>query len=137
MAQLISVLAAQNVITDANTNNVSIINLVERVNIPQVNTIYPEIYVISFWKKEIDKEKEEKLTFKVRLKYASGAYFEKDSQLQGAIPAGNDRIRAIMYIQGVPLREFGDMTFVIERADESGKTWTEVGSYSFVVAPRE
>lgn len=118
------VTAVENIIIDSSSNQASFINLIDEVNTPKVPVVFPLMRIITQWYRS-DISNDEEVEFRVRLKYPSGEFFKESFTFKGTFPKDMRRLRTIASIQGIPINEFGEMNFVVERKDDD--EWNMVG----------
>ena len=116
MAKLILATISENVIVDSQSNMISIINVVERINTSNVPSLYPWIFLTSVWQREEENiDKPEPISFRIRIKYKSGKIAGKAPAFNGEMPAKIKKFRTMIKIQGIPIEEEGFMEFLIEK----------------------
>ena len=136
MAQLNFVVLAENVIVDSQSNMLSIINIIERINTSNIPSLYPGLYLISVWEREkTSVKKSETVSFRTRIKYKSGKITEKAPIFDGEIKPGKSKLRVMVRIQSVPIEEEGTMIFLIEEKikEKTRIKWRKVGFASLEV----
>lgn len=131
MAEFQSIILSENAVVDTETKQLTLVNIIEEINVPSVPILYPVLRAVTVWTRS-NGAGDEELEFRLKIKYPSGAFLDGTNfNFSGTLPEGKRRLRAIAVMQGIPLRELGDTLFIVEL--KNGTSWREVGKYSIEI----
>lgn len=127
MAKLLWALLCEQAIINSQTNNVSLIEIIEQLNVPNFPTIVPQkFYIVSLWEKETpNKDKEETFNFKIIIKSQPDTIDPNESgfSVEATIPNNKDRFRNVCAISGLKIDREGILNIAIFL--KSDCTWDE------------
>lgn len=126
MPNLLWAICCRRPLVDSRTNSLSLIDVVEDVHVVGGSGVIAEqTAVVTLWEKGSDCKNEEE-TFELRLRFfdRNGTDLVPPFAKTYSIPKGNERLRNIYVVAGLPVKEAGDYHWVIElrRNDE----WAEM-----------
>ena len=115
-------------IVDAQSNLLSLINIVEEMGVPaQAAVLGAVIYLVSQWEKDnLADENAEVFRYRIRLLSPAGDQVGTSNEMEQTV--GNDRLRSMVGLRGLPLKEEGYYHWVIE-VDETGPGQSVHGSH--------
>ena len=106
-------------IIDQATNNLSVVNQIEQVNLPQFPAVLPRIMVVTTWQRE--SEIEESFTERISITGPSGKGLAK---VEIPIRMERRRHRHLSAFANLMIETPGDYTFDIAVRPDNASTWT-------------
>lgn len=115
-------------IIDSRTEQVSIINMIDSVQVDAFPAIVPNVTIALFWKRS-DNTSNEDLTFQFRMRREpdlTGVIPEINTiEYEQPIPSGKTKARTIMNIAGIFVNNEGTNKFIFETKNDDN--WTHAG----------
>ncbi len=104
----------ESAIVDAQSNNVSLINIIERVTVPPKAEGIPARFILAtLWEREGDGEEE--FTYRILWRPPKGRDFcPTPDAIAGKIEADKRYLRVFLEVRGLPLRGAGDYVFAVQ-----------------------
>jgi len=137
MADLIWSMFCEKAIVDKQSNEISLIGIIEQFQVSQLPIVIPHYYyVISLWEKNSSLENQEEI-FRHRVKFnpEPEEISKKEMEFETIIPGDKIRMRTINGIRGIPIKEEGDLYLIIEQY--LNDSWEEVHKIRVRVAKTE
>lgn len=135
MAQHLWSLLCEKPLLDSQTNQISLIGIVEQFNVLKVPTLITKVtFVVSLWEKDSNFEnEEERFKHRIQISPQSQEYTYKPCEYDNLIPKEKKRIGTCNGIEEIPVSEEGHLFFHIELFEEN--EWKEI--YKFAVDIRK
>lgn len=132
MARHLWTVCGQNVIIDALTNNVSVVNLVEQLNVASgaINSGV-RLFLVSLWEHETAGA--ERISLKVAWVDPSGTEHDVTQEAVLEIPADKERGRWVCEVRSLPLPARGSYCLTTKRLTGEG-VWETAGSWPVLVS---
>ena len=140
MADHIWTVVCERSIVDARSNNVSLIHIVEQIEVRGATDVVPmKVVVASLWAKTAPPGEGE--TVRCRVTWCGpdgGPVGDAQTVSEGTMTREQLRLRTFVEFQGIPVREAGRYRFVVESTEAEGGDWVERASIPVdVVFPNE
>lgn len=122
MAELLWSLVCEKPIVDSQSNQVSIIGIIEQLNVPKTPSIFPQmLYVVSLWGRTSQGDE----SFKYRIKIVQGTmnYIYGDTEFEAVIPEGKERLRNLIALPALKIEEIAPLSIIFEQL--VGTEWKE------------
>lgn len=135
--RLIQVTISESASVDTQTNQLSIFNIIENVNIIGTLPIqYPRMVLVAVWQRNdpLSSSSEERLTARVSIKSSQPTNSLGDEFDVMVLP-GQARVRAMINLVGIPINASGFNQIIIEV--RNGQSWEQAGEVSFIVVSAE
>jgi len=131
MPHLLWTMCCAEPIVDQRNNILSLIHIVEEVTVRAPGAVAGDlIHVVTLWQKQsLESGEPEDFRYRIRFLSPSGETLSASPEMNASIP--QERLRAMVAIQGLPLRQSGNHHWVIE-VEEDGK-WPEKGRLPLMV----
>jgi hypothetical protein len=133
MANLLWSLLCEKPLIDSQSNQISLIGIIEQLNVPKVPIIIPQLYfVVCLWEKDNSKEgREEVFKHRIQISPQSETYKYTPFEYENTIPSDKMRLRTCNGIRGIPVSEPGKIIFSIEIPEEND--WKSINIIEIVV----
>ena len=135
--KLIQATLSESASVDSQSNQLSIFNIIESVDIIGPLPIqFPRMTFVVVWEREnpLNSSTEERVKCRVKVKSSLTTSSQGDEFDVVALP-GQPRVRAIMNLAGVPINAVGVNEVIVEVQD--GPRWKKAASVSFLVTASE
>jgi hypothetical protein len=137
MPEHIWTLCCENAIIDSRTNNLSLINLLEQLNVPPgAKVIGMRMMLVTLWSKSQDVAVAERFRSRALWELPGGERIFGTEEMEQEIPADTHRLRVLLEVGGVPFREGGYYHFVVEKMSAEDK-WETVTRLPLEVVVKE
>lgn len=125
MPKLLWSLCCEKPIIDSKTNSLSLIGILEQINVPRVPIVVAMMLsVVSLWQKDdAYKKKEETFKHRIKIELPLGTTVISPIEYQTIIPNDKVRIRTLNGIAGIPVNKEGILYFIIELCSDD--KWQE------------
>lgn len=135
MAKLIWAISCQAATVDQQTNQITLVNVLENINTPDIPSVFPSLTIAILWEREVPSvNSPEAFEFRIRIRHPSGSFTnppEQFEELKAEIPRDKIRLRSIISMNGLPIQEEGRLEFLIEI--KRRRNWEIVGSVPIFV----
>jgi hypothetical protein len=126
MADLLWALFCERAIVNSKTNNISLIEIVEQLSVPDLPIVIPQpFFIVTLWEKK-DKDKEETFYFRI-----ISTHLEQDEvnirpspEIECVIPHDKERLRNLCQLSGIRIEKEKPLYFIIQRKVDDN--WDEV-----------
>ena len=123
-------------VTDRDSNNVSIFNVIEQINItgePKPQGVVPiRFEIVTLWARS---DFDEPARGRARIIFISPSGKKvKLSEERDIVLSKYERLRARQFVQGLPVREPGRHVFQVELQNEGENRWRKVASVPLKIA---
>ena len=133
MIQYISGMLCEFTIISQQTEQMSLINVVEGFNVSKLPVSIPRLELVLNWRRPSKDTSDKQAKARIFFKNSSGeSISEKKFAFELSYPTDKKRMRTIIDLSGTALSTSGETTIVIELSTDD-KTWQEVGQVVFDV----
>ena len=133
MSRLVWAICCERPIVDAETNSLSLINIIEELSVPAPEAVLGErVHIISLWEKAADLEgREDAVRYRVTLTTPDGEVVGRSVVIDNAIPPTHARLRSVLALEGIPLKGGGRYAWRVEI--EKDEQWEAISELPLIV----
>lgn len=124
MPRIVWAVCCERPIVDMQTNNLSLIGLIEELTLPAPRVVLGgPMHIVCLWERSLPNEEAEEFDYRVQLVRPDGTLAYEGESMTMGIPANILRLRTLLAFAGAPFDQSGRYEWVVQLAEDG--EWSE------------